>query len=239
MLHREKTVADTMKAVEALRLGDRVYVKTDAAKPWSADWPANEEHTVVGLRLADGKVDVTIRSDDDPGCTDGFGLDDLSLVTRPPASTATADGLAGALEGRIVALEKNSHPPVDLLPAIQEEVARLLSPKSSDDEQVIAERDAAEDALSAAFALVTGREPEWSNLFGYPEALAEMREATTVPRPASLEAAGSGGVVQAVRKVRDGYASQAKFCDIEALPYFREFIRRIDVALSACEGGHE
>ena len=36
----------------------------------------------------------------------------------------------------------------------------------------------------------------------------------------------------AILKVRDGYASQMKFCDIEALGYFREFVRRIDEALS-------
>lgn len=38
--------------------------------------------------------------------------------------------------------------------------------------------------------------------------------------------------IAALRKVRDGYASQMKFCDIEALGYFREFVRRIDTALS-------
>lgn len=36
----------------------------------------------------------------------------------------------------------------------------------------------------------------------------------------------------AVRKVRDGYADQLKFADIEAHGYFREFIRRIDAALN-------
>jgi hypothetical protein len=41
----------------------------------------------------------------------------------------------------------------------------------------------------------------------------------------------SEGRVEAVRKVRDGYASQMKFCDIEALGYFREFVRRLDAAL--------
>jgi hypothetical protein len=39
--------------------------------------------------------------------------------------------------------------------------------------------------------------------------------------------------VTAIRKVRDGYASQMKFCDIEAMGYFREFVRRIDVALAS------
>lgn len=34
----------------------------------------------------------------------------------------------------------------------------------------------------------------------------------------------------AIREVRDGYASQARFADIDAASYFREFIRRLDVA---------
>lgn len=42
--------------------------------------------------------------------------------------------------------------------------------------QTIAERDAAEEALGRAYALVTGREPVWSNLFGYARALAEIKE---------------------------------------------------------------
>lgn len=37
---------------------------------------------------------------------------------------------------------------------------------------------------------------------------------------------------EAVAKVRDGYKSQMKFCDIEALGYFREFVRRLDAALA-------
>lgn len=37
---------------------------------------------------------------------------------------------------------------------------------------------------------------------------------------------------EAVEAVRDGYKSQMKFCDIEALGYFREFVRRIDNALA-------
>lgn len=39
--------------------------------------------------------------------------------------------------------------------------------------------------------------------------------------------------IQAVRKVRDGYADQAKFADIDCAVHFREFVRRIDAALSA------
>lgn len=48
---------------------------------------------------------------------------------------------------------------------------------------------------------------------------------------ASFRPTGPDAVREAITKVRDGYASQMKFCDIEALDYFREFVRRIDTAL--------
>jgi hypothetical protein len=35
-----------------------------------------------------------------------------------------------------------------------------------------------------------------------------------------------------VVKIRDGYVSQMKFCDIEPLPYFREFVRRLDALIA-------
>lgn len=49
--------------------------------------------------------------------------------------------------------------------------------------QIIDQRDTAEKALSDLFAMVTGRPPEWSNLFGYSEALDECADALS----ASLE----------------------------------------------------
>lgn len=55
--------------------------------------------------------------------------------------------------------------------------------------QTIAERDAAETALSEAYAMVVGEPPKWSNLFGYTQALARLDEALTAlrsrPAPAS------------------------------------------------------
>lgn len=55
----------------------------------------------------------------------------------------------------------------------------------------IANRDMAEEALFKAFLIVTGREPQWSNLFTFTEALAEMDEtiAATVPLLEMLETA--------------------------------------------------
>lgn len=48
--------------------------------------------------------------------------------------------------------------------------------------QLIDERDAAEQALSQAFYLTTGRSPEWSNLFGHDEALQEIKDALDTMR---------------------------------------------------------
>lgn len=45
--------------------------------------------------------------------------------------------------------------------------------------------------------------------------------------PALLEA------LEAIDKVVSGYKSQMKFCDIEALGYFREFVRRIEATKHA------
>jgi len=39
-----------------------------------------------------------------------------------------------------------------------------------------------------------------------------------------------------IKKVRDGYASQAKFADVDPAHYFREFVTRIDRALASKEG---
>lgn len=46
-----------------------------------------------------------------------------------------------------------------------------------------------------------------------------------------------GKTIDAVRAVRDVYASQARFADVDAASYFREFIRRIDAALALARGG--
>jgi hypothetical protein len=51
--------------------------------------------------------------------------------------------------------------------------------------QVIDERDAAEDALSQAFYLITGHSPEWSNVFGHAQALEEIGDACALLREAA------------------------------------------------------
>lgn len=60
--------------------------------------------------------------------------------------------------------------------------------KKRSDEQVIQERDDAEEALSQAYYLVTGRSPEWSNHFGHKEALEEIDEAQRLLRDAAKRA---------------------------------------------------
>jgi hypothetical protein len=51
--------------------------------------------------------------------------------------------------------------------------------------QLIDERDAAEEALSQAYYLVTGRSPEWSNKFGHTQALEDIKEACAILRQAA------------------------------------------------------
>src|SRR3546814_2426163 len=60
----------------------------------------------------------------------------------------------------------------DALEAKDREIAREEQSHS----RTIDERDAAEKALSDAYAIVTGRPPEWSNHFGYKDALDEMED---------------------------------------------------------------
>jgi hypothetical protein len=45
------------------------------------------------------------------------------------------------------------------------------------DDQVLRERDAANDALSRAYLLVVGKELEWSNYFGHKDALSDIEDA--------------------------------------------------------------
>ncbi len=59
--------------------------------------------------------------------------------------------------------------------------------------QVIDERDAAEDALSQAFYLVTGRSPEWSNVFGHSQALEEIGDACALLRKSATSTGGDDG----------------------------------------------
>lgn len=52
--------------------------------------------------------------------------------------------------------------------------------------ELIDERDGAEEALSQAFYLVTGRSPEWSNLFGHDQAHMEISETVNLLKLAAL-----------------------------------------------------
>ena len=50
--------------------------------------------------------------------------------------------------------------------------------------KLIDERDAAEQALSQAYYLVTGRSPEWSNVWGHAECLEEIGDAVFILKQA-------------------------------------------------------
>lgn len=64
----------------------------------------------------------------------------------------------------------------------------------------------------------------------------ESTEASSTLRYCEKQWSDERGVmidrIEAIRKVRDGYASQARFADIDCAVHFREFVRRIDAALA-------
>lgn len=71
-----------------------------------------------------------------------------------------------------------------------ERVAKLEAELAREDRshsETIDQRDAAESALSEAYLIVTGRAPKWSNLFGYREALDDIRDALPAPQPGEVE----------------------------------------------------
>lgn len=54
---------------------------------------------------------------------------------------------------------------------------RMASVEMKEHLQTINERDVAEEAFSQAYYLITGKSPEWSNLFGYDRALEDIDDA--------------------------------------------------------------
>jgi hypothetical protein len=50
--------------------------------------------------------------------------------------------------------------------------------------EVIDQRDSAQEAFSQAYFLITGRSPEWSNMFGFAEALEDIDAAQQALRKA-------------------------------------------------------
>lgn len=65
-----------------------------------------------------------------------------------------------------------------------DEGAREIKKLDADCDQLMTERDEAEEALSQTYFLVTGCSPEWSNLFGHAEALEEIEDALILLRKA-------------------------------------------------------
>jgi hypothetical protein len=65
-----------------------------------------------------------------------------------------------------------------------------------------------------------------------PEISAELDRRGAVIENIEEERDAVSDKINAIRKVRDGYADQARFADIDCAVHFREFVRRIDAALT-------
>lgn len=97
------------------------------------------------------------------------GLKHIRLYLPPAAHALMNAGIAR--------LEMSSSQPSTKAPE-----AQPPAENDSKEEQMMAERDDAEEAMSQAYYIVTGRSPEWSNMFGYKEALEEIEDALSVLR---------------------------------------------------------
>lgn len=64
------------------------------------------------------------------------------------------------------------------------------------------------------------------------EAITAWNTRAGIPDPAAYRAAFEAvvGALEKARKTMDGYRSQMKFCDVEALGYFREFDSRMETS---------
>lgn len=93
------------------------------------------------------------------------------------------------------------------------------------------------DALGDFLRVMSAKEYA-RDLGEYKEALA-WQEAKTAEIEAKLTMVVE--VLRRIQKTMDGYRSQMRFCDVEAIGYFREFDRRVDAsgfraALAKLEG---
>lgn len=80
-------------------------------------------------------------------------------------------------------------------------IKEVLTPRQEAGElELIDQRDAAEEAFSQAYFLVTGRSPEWSNRFGHAEALEEIEDACTLLRKSIPTPPTPPSVVEFVRQ---------------------------------------
>jgi hypothetical protein len=68
-----------------------------------------------------------------------------------------------------------------------ERLSRELRREERSHGETINDRDSAEEALSQAYYLITGRSPEWSNNFGRTEAMADIDDAQDALRQAIID----------------------------------------------------
>ena len=93
--------------------------------------------------------------------------DELAAIDARLRAVPTQSECSRAVNDLLAFMDKH-------IPAI---LAALRREQGEGVEQEIAQRDAAEEALSSAYEAVVGRPVEWNNLFGYADALAEIRAA--------------------------------------------------------------
>jgi hypothetical protein len=129
----------------------------------------------------------------------------------------TKEEQVAALSSHISSCEK--HPVRRMIENLVGAESRVRELEASED-QLIGERDDAEEAISQAYFLIKGESPEWSNLFGYEQALEEIDFAQKALRSrlAQMEAQPNAADVEALCKaaiVASGYINVLQDCLLE------------------------
>ena len=89
-------------------------------------------------------------------------------------------------------MHTDAMPQTDAPPLTEQAFLRLRSDLNNEEQMhcaTIDQRDAAEDCIGDIYAMFTGRAPEWSNLFGYSDAVEEL---AAFKSPAKSPASESG-----------------------------------------------
>lgn len=187
----QRVMSWTMNVVGDM-LGAETWEGGDGSESVEGDLQAEVIHIMRAAGLVNADGDILTRAD----------VAALLALPAPPATEADDEGddtptpamlEAVEMHQRLTDWPKSDQPKQNVrdLVSASEAGPGVEGMRDRHDHQlgeVIDERDAAEESLSQAYYLVTGRSPEWSNLFGHTEALSEIEEAVSTLKAAARAA---------------------------------------------------
>lgn len=105
---------------------------------------------------------------------------DIRAITEAAGFSYPSNGLVDLIANLRKQMENETNRRVEAEAAHERtraELERYASIEGKSHLQTLTERDEAEEALSQMYFLITGRSPEWSNLFGHQHAIEDVDDA--------------------------------------------------------------